>query len=407
MINDNIKSDNNKQKTQINRKKVMVVDDSALMRRVVCDIIEKDGRYEVADLCSDGQLAYDLLKAKSYDAVIMDIIMPRMTGLEVLEKLQADGIQANVVVASTLTTDNAKESIRALELGAVEIVAKPSNFIEARSNDYHQSIIRALDVASSIKRTSTQKVSKPSSTTTATKNAVADAKDTVAIVKNLVSGIQSTTSEKKVVVDDKKLRQSHHMGASAKHKIVALACSTGGPKALQSVIPFLPANLDAPVLVVQHMPEGFTEMMAKKLDGISKLHIKEAADGEPVRKGTVYIAPGGKHMNVVMVGPEARIKLSDEPLREGVKPCANYMYESLRSCSYDEITCVVLTGMGADGTAGIKALAQNNNIYCISQDAETCVVYGMPKAIYEAGLVNEVVPLEDVVGAIVKNVGVK
>ena len=194
---------------------------------------------------------------------------------------------------------------------------------------------------------------------------------------------------------------------TGKKKIVALACSTGGPKSLQQVIPMLPAKLDAGVVLVQHMPAGFTASLAARLNEMSDINVKEAADGDVIKKGWVYIAPGGKHIRIEKKGTDSVIKLSTEPPIEGLRPCANVMYESLTSSNYDEITCVVLTGMGADGTNGIKALNKNHkNIYVIAQDEETSVVYGMPKAIAGTGLVNEVVPLNRVAEAITKNVGV-
>jgi two-component system chemotaxis response regulator CheB len=191
-------------------------------------------------------------------------------------------------------------------------------------------------------------------------------------------------------------------------KLVALACSTGGPKALQSVIPYLEANLNAPIVLVQHMPQGFTKSMADRLNELSKIRVKEAQDNEILEKGTVYVAPGGKHLKVQrMMDGQHKVQLTDEPAIGGLKPCANLMYESLRECSYDEIVCVVLTGMGSDGTKGILSLKDKVPVYVISQDAASCVVYGMPKAIADAGVADEVVPLDKVAQSIMKNVGVK
>ena len=182
-----------------------------------------------------------------------------------------------------------------------------------------------------------------------------------------------------------------------KNKLVALACSTGGPKALQSVIPFLPKELDAPVVLVQHMPPGFTKSMADRLDDLSKIRVKEAEHGERLHLKVAKTADGNNS-----------IVLDDAtPAIGGLKPCANLMYDSLTASSYDEIVCVVLTGMGADGTNGILSLGRSKPIRVIAQNEETCVVYGMPKAIYEAGVVDEVVPLDEVAQTITKNVGVK
>ncbi len=193
---------------------------------------------------------------------------------------------------------------------------------------------------------------------------------------------------------------------SAGKKIVAIASSTGGPKALQSLIPKLPANLNAPVLIVQHMPAGFTEALAGRLDSLSALRVKEAAEGDVLENGHVYLARGGRHMNVVRQVGKHVIHYTDDPPREGVRPCANYMYESLADSGYDEILCVVMTGMGADGTAGIRNLKEKKKITVISQNEETCTVYGMPRAVVLAGLSGKEVPLEQLANEIKKNLGV-
>lgn len=189
--------------------------------------------------------------------------------------------------------------------------------------------------------------------------------------------------------------------------IVALACSTGGPKSLQEVIPFLPAKMDAAVVIVQHMPKGFTASLAGRLDEISKIQVKEAQDGEAICKGCVYIAPGGWQLRLEPAGRGHRIRLSSEPPVDGLRPCANLMYESLEQCNFEKIICVVLTGMGADGTKGIKGLAAlHKNMVVLAQDEESSIVYGMPKAIMQAGLVDEVIPLNQVAQTIITKVGV-
>ena len=190
--------------------------------------------------------------------------------------------------------------------------------------------------------------------------------------------------------------------------MIALACSTGGPKTLQSVIPLLPEGLNAPMVLVQHMPKGFTKSLAMRLNDMSKVKVKEAADGDILQKGWVYIAPGGSHLKVAKLpGGGYKAVISDEPPRDALKPCANIMYESLVGSAYDEIVCVVLTGMGADGTEGIKTLKKRNKVYVISQDEETCVVYGMPKMVAQAGLSDEVLPITEVANSIIKKVGVQ
>lgn len=351
-------------------KNILVVDDSALMRRIICDIINSDGAFQVTDVCHDGLEAYEKLKKTTYDGVILDVNMPRMDGLELLETLRKENIKATVIMVSTLTTRDAEVTMLAMERGAVDFVPKPSNFIEAKGEGFKQNLLGVLQ----------------------------------AVLKNEKS-VPTAASSKKIkgTVTVAKSRS----GGKSDNKIVAVACSTGGPKALQSVIPFLPENLNAPVVLVQHMPVGFTKSMAERLDVISPLRVKEAEDGEVLKKGTVYIAPGGKHMVVQKNGSSHKIVLNEMPPIGGLRPCANITYDSLRTCGYDQVVCVVLTGMGADGTNGILSLAKDKSVYVISQDAETCVVYGMPKAIAETGIVDEVVPLQEVAQSIIKNVGVQ
>ena len=194
--------------------------------------------------------------------------------------------------------------------------------------------------------------------------------------------------------------------SSAGDKIVAIASSTGGPKALQNLIPKLPANLNAPVLIVQHMPAGFTEALAGRLDSLSEISVKEAAEGDVLLKGHVYLSKGGRHMSIRKMSGKQTIHYTDEPPREGVRPCANYMYESLADCRYDMVLCVVLTGMGADGTEGISNLKKAKKVTVIAQDEETCIVYGMPRSVSMAGLADKEIPLTQIANEIIKNVGV-
>ena len=189
-------------------------------------------------------------------------------------------------------------------------------------------------------------------------------------------------------------------------KIVAIASSTGGPKALQTLIPLLPANLNAPVLIVQHMPAGFTEALAGRLNTLSQIAVKEAADGDIIVPGQAYLAKGGRHMQVARSGTRHLIRYTDEPPREGVRPCANYMYESLTGCDYDEVVCAVLTGMGADGTAGIRNLKEKKRVTVFAQNEARCAGYGMPRSIVLAGLAEKEITLENIAQEIIKNVGV-
>ncbi len=357
-------------------KKILLVDDSALMRRVLCDIIDSDERYRVVARATNGVEAFDLLSRNQYDAVVLDVNMPKMNGLQLLEELRKYKISARVIMASTDTKEGAKTTLDALELGALDFIHKPDSAAQCRVESFRTELLRILEV-------------------------VVNSNAPVFESKEKIQEQQQTTSK---MVDIVKKFSRKTPGS----KIVAIASSTGGPKALQAVIPRLPAELDAPVLLVQHMPKGFTASLAERLNGLSPIRVKEAAEGDELECGTVYIARGGSHMNVRSVpGGRYVIRYSDEPLREGVKPSANYMYESLADSHFDKIVCVVMTGMGADGTEGIRNLEAKKSVHVISQDQETCTVYGMPKAVAQAGLSDQVVPLDQIAQEIILNVGVK
>lgn len=364
-------------------KKILLVDDSALMRRVISDIINSDDRFIVESTANNGLEAIDLIiKNKfAFDAIVLDINMPKMDGLAFLKQLQKLRIDnQKVIINSSIAKDGAEETILALESGAFDFITKPERITQLQGDDFKSRIISILEVATglNVKNMSTQ-----SDINTERNQNLSELKITEFKPHKKISGEKSN-----------------------KQKLVAIACSTGGPKSLRSVIPMLPKNLDAPVLLVQHMPKGFTNTLAVRLDELSEIKVKEAQHGDVLSKGCVYIAPGGKHLKVKMENGHYVIAITDEPAVVGLKPCANLMYESLIGTKFDEITCVVLTGMGNDGTQGIGKLGEKNNIYVIAQDKETSVVYGMPSSVAKANLTDEVLPLDKIAAAIQKNVGV-
>jgi two-component system, chemotaxis family, protein-glutamate methylesterase/glutaminase len=365
------------------KKKILVIDDSALMRRVICDIINADDRFEVADIAHDGVEGLKLILQKQYDAIVLDVYMPRMTGLELLRELQKSNLSFNILVASTTTKEGARETLLALEYGALDFIQKPENIADTKSTAFKDHFLMLLDVVSNA-------------------NFKADKE------KNAHTYTKTEVIPQRKVINEKKgiFRATQRAGGHA-NKVVAIAASTGGPKALQQVIPRIQKDIKAPILLVQHMPRGFTRSLAERLNELSEVFVKEAENGDILRAGYVYVAPGGKHMKVIMKDGEAVIQCTDEPTREGVKPCANYMFESLAESKFDEIICVVLTGMGGDGTAGIVNLALQKRVRVVAQDEQTCAVYGMPKSIFAAGLVDTVVPIELVADEIIKSVGVR
>ncbi len=405
------------------KKNILIVDDSALMRRVESDIIKSDDRFQVLDTATNGLEAFDLVtrNTKKYDAVVLDINMPKMNGIEFLEALEKQKIKQKIIIVSTLAKDGAAETIRALELGAFDYVTKPDSFVDAMSESFKTKLLQCLTYATSlvedkavdlIKSVSAPKVEvkkaeeKPERKTTA---GATSAVSSVSAAKASSSGFVSPMNPRAILSEHFAPRKPHKQISSANAKrLVAIASSTGGPKALQQVICKLPKNIDAPILIVQHMSEGFTKSLAARLNELSQVKVVEATGGERLEKGTVYLAKGGSQMRVVKKGSDYVIDINTtEQARNGLKPCADIMMESLANLVFDDITCVVLTGMGGDGTMGIRQLNEANNIYVIGQDEATSTVYGMPKVVYEAGLTDIVLPLGKIADEITKNVGVQ
>jgi two-component system, chemotaxis family, protein-glutamate methylesterase/glutaminase len=360
------------------KKNILIIDDSALMRRVISDIINADDRFEVVQTATNGLEGLYLLqsRAKDFDVVLLDINMPKMNGIEMLEDMKAQNIKATVIIVSTIAKEDAKETIKALELGAFDFVKKPDSYLEVKGNIFSDHILECIATATKTER-----------------------KQENEIPQGIKRQIKQTL--------EPIIRQAPRKDYQNTNRLIALACSTGGPKALHTVIPKLPKNLDASMLIVQHMPGGFTKSLADRLNELSAINVKEAENGEVIQKGTVYIAKGGFQMRLKKQEGNLCISISEEPARHGLLPCADIMYESLEDLDIDQITCVVLTGMGGDGTAGISKLNKKQNIFVIAQNEETSIVYGMPKVVRDAGLVNEVVALDEISDAITKNVGVR
>ena len=380
-------------------KKVLVVDDSALMRRVLSDIINKDEEFHTEHSARDGLEALKLMEQNDFDAIVLDIIMPRMNGIDFLKEVNERGYTAKIIIVSTIARKGAGETIEALELGAFDFVTKPGNLREAKSGEFAAKVLSRLYLAMGMEWNNilSGEIEAP--------------EQILRRMRRSDAGVIQEHSERLETTEykpEKSFPRSSMVNVNASGKLVALACSTGGPKALQQVIPKLPENLDAAVVLVQHMPVGFTASLSARLDEMSEIRVREAQDGEVLQKGTVYIAKGGSQMRVIEKNRhEFVLSVREEGARNGLKPCADILYESLRESSFEDITCVIMTGMGADGTKGILRLKETNKIYVIAQNAESSTVYGMPKAIAESGAVDEIKDLDLIADAIIKHVGVR
>ena len=380
-------------------KKVLVVDDSALMRRVLSDIINKDEEFHTEHSARDGLEALKLMEQNDFDAIVLDIIMPRMNGIDFLKEVNERGYTAKIIIVSTIARKGAGETIEALELGAFDFVTKPGNLREAKSGEFAAKVLSRLYLAMGMEWNNilSREIEAPEQILRRMRQSDAG------VIQEHSEHLETTEYK-----PEKRFPRSSMVNVNASGKLVALACSTGGTKALQQVIPKLPENLDAAVVLVQHMPVGFTASLSARLDEMSEIRVREAQDGEVLQKGTVYIAKGGSQMRVIEKNRhEFVLSVREEGARNGLKPCADILYESLRESSFEDITCVIMTGMGADGTKGILQLKETNKIYVIAQNAESSTVYGMPKAIAESGAVDEIKDLDLIADAIIKHVGVR
>ncbi len=380
-------------------KKVLVVDDSALMRRVLSDIINKDEEFHTEHSARDGLEALKLMEQNDFDAIVLDIIMPRMNGIDFLKEVNERGYTAKIIIVSTIARKGVGETIEALELGAFDFVTKPGNLQEAKSGEFAAKVLSRLYLAMGMEWNNILS------------GEIEASEQILRRMRRSDAGVIQEHSERLETTEykpEKRFPRSSMVNVNASGKLVALACSTGGPKALQQVIPKLPENLDAAVVLVQHMPVGFTASLSARLDEMSEIRVREAQDGEVLQKGTVYIAKGGSQMRVIEKNRhEFVLSVREEGARNGLKPCADILYESLRESSFEDITCVIMTGMGADGTKGILQLKETNKIYVIAQNAESSTVYGMPKAIVESGAADEIKDLDLIADAIIKHVGVR
>jgi two-component system chemotaxis response regulator CheB len=349
--------------------KVLVVDDSAFMRKIVSDFIAEDGRFVVVDTAKNGREAVDKVKALSPDAVTMDVEMPEMNGLEALEIIMREH-PTPVLMLSSLTFAGAAETIRALELGAVDFVAKPSGAISLDLFNVKKEIIDKLTIAVQSK------------------------------TRNLrLAAVEPKPVKPPLKARDVSAKVARGSPPGTFRDVVAIGTSTGGPKALQYVLSHIPENFPAPLLIVQHMPPKFTRYLAQRLDGSSPVHVVEAEHGQVVEAGTAYIAPGGLHMTLAKGGSgEYTIRLSEEEPRSGHRPSVDVLYESLLAFHELKRHFVLMTGMGSDGAKGMKALREAGAETTIAEAEETCVVFGMPKAAIKLQAVQHILPLYEIPG---------
>lgn len=349
----------------------LVVDDSALYRKVVRDVLAAIPGVEVVGVANDGARAVEQIEALRPDLVTLDLEMPRLDGIGVLKELQRKGIEVAAIMVSAFTTSGAKTTTEALSLGAFDFILKPTTNSLAEStlqlrHDLTPKVnaARLRGLATPATRTA------PSSTTT------------------------SSTPSQRPAIPARPLPPKPRL-PNLRPEIVAIGVSTGGPQALTQLLPKLPANFPVPIVIVQHMPPMFTKSLADDLDKRCQLRVSEGTQGQPVRRGEIIIAPGGRMMRVVKQATGPVIQLTDDPPERNCKPSVDFLFRSVASGYGARALAVVLTGMGDDGTLGAKQIKAAGGMV-LAQDEATCVVYGMPKSIVENNLADDVLSLSQI-----------
>ncbi len=343
----------------MNQIKVLVVDDSALMRKIISDMINSEADMEVIETAKNGQDLLKKIEKINPHVITLDVEMPIMGGIEALRELKKKNINIPVIVLSSVSQQAANSTMECLEAGAFDFIAKPSGQISLDIDKVGKNLVERIRLAYD-KNFKIRDVPREASTSTKAVNRRPEV-----IKRKIIKG---------------------------KIEAVVIGASTGGPKALYSVITALPQSIGVPVFIVQHMPAGFTKAFADRLNANSDVKVVEAVHGQSIEKNTVYIAPGGFHM---MIGKENKISLNQEPPIWGVRPAVDKLFVSAAEVYGSALLSVVLTGMGKDGASGTVEVKKKGGI-TLSEHESTCTIYGMPKATYETGMVDEVLPLNEI-----------
>ena len=335
--------------------RLLITDDSAFCRYSITRLVNTDSEIEIVGYAKDGVEALEKIKELNPDVMTLDVEMPRLNGLQTLEKVMLDN-PLPVIMVSSLTDENSDTTVQALELGAVDYFLKANPSCPVSCYGVENVLLDKIKAAAKI-----------------SKNKLGPAIDPL-------KRFNKTAVSKS---------NGNGNGNGNPRKIIAVASSTGGPGSLYKFIPFLPADIPAAIFIVQHMPAGFTKTLADRLNELSQLSVKEAEDGDKLQEGQVVLAKGGYHM---LIGREYRVKLTKDPPVFGLRPAADITMSSVVPLYGKDIIFVVLTGMGSDGTKG-AVLLKNNGGHVIAQDEQSCIVYGMPRSVVEAGAADKVLPL--------------
>jgi len=362
--------------------RALVVDDTAVYRKVVTEILNEIPDVEVVGTANNGKIAMSKIVSLKPDILTLDIEMPEMNGLDVLSSIRSEGHNVGAIVLSTLTHKGGDLTMQALDLGAFDFITKPeTSSIEESKKQIKNSLasmLKAFSRRQEIKEILEGKLSFP---------------------QTQKENTTKSTSESIV-------RRMNSIAKRTQHaEIVGIGISTGGPKALSQMMPQIPGNINVPILIVQHMPPIFTQSLAKSLDAKCAINVKEAVDGETIRPNIAFIAPGGKQMKIVagMDGKDRIIRITDDPPENSCKPSVDYLFRSIAQHYVGRSAGVIMTGMGSDGYSGLS-LMKRNGATIIAQNEATCIVYGMPKKPIDSGIVDVIAPLEQIASEICNSV---
>src|SRR5574344_1126287 len=376
---------------------VLVCDDSALMRNLISRIVDGTNGMHTAGIAMNGQFCLDKIPLLRPDVIVLDIEMPVMTGVQFLEKRRELGIDIPVIILSSIATKGAAVTMRCLELGASDFITKPNGSV---SSDISSVANRLIELISSYggayARMKNKTVFPPDFFLQQVKLREAEqAAAKEGILDKIKPGVTDTTTASSWMqpVAQKKTATIVPIRAGGPIEVIAIGISTGGPNALREVFAKIDPNLKQPILVVQHMPAGFTKEFAASLDRICPLDVKEAEDGDLVKPGHVYIAPGSYHMYVEPHPIGNIIRLSQAEPRNGHRPSADVLFESVAKVYENRALGVIMTGMGRDGALKLAEM-RRQGAWTLGQDEKSSIVYGRPKGAWELGSVQTLVPLD-------------
>jgi two-component system, chemotaxis family, protein-glutamate methylesterase/glutaminase len=377
--------------------RVLVVDDVVLFRRVVSEALAAIPGIEVVGSASNGKLALSRIASLAPDVMTLDIEMPEMNGIEVLEAIQAAGSKLGIIVLSSQTRKGSALTVRALELGAFDFVTKP----EGGTPEGNLALLRQqmIPILRAYER---RKEIRDILAGTPERSPVMDSGKPTDPAKRM--GASKATEAAHMASVEKPLDPPFGRKRRAASPIVLIGVSTGGPSALADILPALPADLSAPVFIAQHMPPLFTEALAASLDTKCKLKVREASDGEVAQAGCAYIAPGGRQMKLSPGNSgEIQIQITEDAPENNYRPSVDYLFRSAALHFPGRSIAVILTGMGSDGSLGLKML-KRGGCFSIAQDEASCVVFGMPREAIATGLVDQVCPLHQISAAIQRGI---